>query len=456
MMATSTGEVIWKAIPGFDQYEAAACGSVRNKQRKKLMKCYQTELGYLRLTLRKDKKYVSIDVHRLIALAWIPNPDNKATVNHIDRVKNNNNITNLEWATSSEQILHAHQDKYSDLYSSTSYVPTPTGDEEWRTTDYKNYIVSSNGAIKNSINGKIMCLTRDGRGYCYITVYQKTKTIHRIVAKAFLANYTDDCVINHKDGCTSNNNVTNLECVTQSVNILHAYAIGSITKTNYVPVIQVNRFGVIVGSYKSLADAEASTGINRGLIHHALNHVTSTNGHMWFRNMEEYNEHKNTISSKIFTVFQYSQGGDLLATFNDFKESEKHTGIPSSYISSAVNQFKDRLRCAGGYIWCTSRVPKTELLEQLRNGQTSLTKLYDAGNIQKTISTRKITGETVIKIWKAIKMNPTWTYKKIGELVGVSERTVRGVKTGSTKMLESEFPCDGVTWIEFVGWSTAN
>lgn len=46
-------------------------------------------------------------VHRLVALQYIPNPDNKPTVNHIDGDKSNNTVTNLEWATQAEQQLHA-------------------------------------------------------------------------------------------------------------------------------------------------------------------------------------------------------------------------------------------------------------------------------------------------------------------------------------------------------------
>lgn len=63
--------------------------------------------GYLRVELTKNKKIKKFLVHRLVAQAFIPNPENKPYVNHIDGNKENNNVSNLEWCTQRENINHA-------------------------------------------------------------------------------------------------------------------------------------------------------------------------------------------------------------------------------------------------------------------------------------------------------------------------------------------------------------
>ncbi len=64
--------------------------------------------GYLRVTLYKDGSRKNFLIHRLIATHFIPNPENKPQVNHIDGNKINNNIDNLEWVTPSENTQHAY------------------------------------------------------------------------------------------------------------------------------------------------------------------------------------------------------------------------------------------------------------------------------------------------------------------------------------------------------------
>ena len=69
----------------------------------------ETSKGYLRVPLFKDGKRKWHKVHRLVAQAFIPNPENKPQVNHIDGNKQNNSITNLEWVTDAENKEHYKQ-----------------------------------------------------------------------------------------------------------------------------------------------------------------------------------------------------------------------------------------------------------------------------------------------------------------------------------------------------------
>ena len=64
--------------------------------------------GYKHVDIQEFGKATKVTVHRLLALQFLPNPENKRTVNHIDGDKQNNCLTNLEWATDSENIQHAY------------------------------------------------------------------------------------------------------------------------------------------------------------------------------------------------------------------------------------------------------------------------------------------------------------------------------------------------------------
>ena len=102
-------EEIWKDISGYESlYQVSNFGRVRNKNGL-VMSLNKNRSGpnyryMVQLSKQKNKK--SFLVHRLVAEAFIPNPENKPTVNHIDGNPLNNFLDNLEWATKSENHLH--------------------------------------------------------------------------------------------------------------------------------------------------------------------------------------------------------------------------------------------------------------------------------------------------------------------------------------------------------------
>jgi DNA-binding XRE family transcriptional regulator len=82
-------------------------GRIKNNKTGKILKSYLTR-GYLRVSLYNDSGRKCKLVHRLVAQAFIPNPDNKSDVNHINGCKTDSNVCNLEWVTASENMSHAH------------------------------------------------------------------------------------------------------------------------------------------------------------------------------------------------------------------------------------------------------------------------------------------------------------------------------------------------------------
>ncbi len=90
---------IWKVIEGYDNYEVSICGQVRNKKTRRVLKVSNRGDGYLCACLMLNKKKKTHHVHRLVAVAFLENPNNYPTVDHKDRIKINNNLTNLQWAS---------------------------------------------------------------------------------------------------------------------------------------------------------------------------------------------------------------------------------------------------------------------------------------------------------------------------------------------------------------------
>lgn len=108
----------WKCIDEFPDYEISTSAEIRNKTTKQMLKHIKSG-GYLQVII--DGKYRRY-IHRLVAMAFIPNPDNLPQVNHKDENKCNNNVDNLEWCTAkynsnygtqSEKISNALSGKHS-------------------------------------------------------------------------------------------------------------------------------------------------------------------------------------------------------------------------------------------------------------------------------------------------------------------------------------------------------
>lgn len=96
-----------KYIEEIDIYVDENGGVYKKKKNGELKPCYQKNSnGYKQITIFKGWEHKSYMVHRLVAMAFIPNPENKPYVDHINRIKDDNRVENLRWVTPKENMLN--------------------------------------------------------------------------------------------------------------------------------------------------------------------------------------------------------------------------------------------------------------------------------------------------------------------------------------------------------------
>ncbi len=288
-MTNTIMEEIWKPIKDFDNYSISNLGQVKNNNTGKILK-QGIKGGYSTLSLiDNDNNRKSWKTHRLVALAFIPNPENKSDVNHKDKNKINNCVNNLEWMTRKENNIHRCKDvtitnparnkpvfridinsnelleKYESIKNAADWIVNNnygknfhnsrnaignclTGlsnsaygfkwefeiyeenveGEIWQQVQntVKTYYVSNLGRFKNA-NGRIMDDYKPSiSGYKICVIDGKTYRLHRIIAQTFIENPENKEQVNHIDGNKLNNAVSNLEWVTNKENQIHKFQTG--------------------------------------------------------------------------------------------------------------------------------------------------------------------------------------------------------------------------------------
>ena len=179
----------WRFIPGTrNLYQASIYGEIRSVDRVsdfehygkiqhiihegRILKLHKHDDGYLHCLLSVDGKSEMKSVHRLVAITFIPNPDNKPDVNHIDGNKTNNAVTNLEWVTKSENMQHAIKNNLWDPVSTgyisrqTTGIPVICIDDNNRRFESLNSAASYYHMDKESVKESIR-LNRPRKGHVF-------------------------------------------------------------------------------------------------------------------------------------------------------------------------------------------------------------------------------------------------------------------------------------------------
>ena len=309
--------IIWYEIAEelhLNKYLVSKCGKIYSKRFKKVIS-YVLKSGYLVAVLYSNSgKIKNIFAHKVVATTFIPNPDGKPTVDHINQVRSDNNVDNLRWANSKEQAANRKyvnnvgkarlvdqfevNNTYIKTWSSLKevklfYTGKPYADirsslkdfsktaygykwaykkieelqgELWKQIeDYHDYFVSSFGRIKKVCKiGEKLIKPRIAGDYFCTRVSNKYHQTHIWVCTVFHGNKpTSKHQVNHKDGNTINNYADNLEWCTPQQNVVHAIATGlkdtSLSGiSNTKKIFKYSLDGKFISEYKSSDEAANS------------------------------------------------------------------------------------------------------------------------------------------------------------------------------------------------------
>ena len=313
----------WKQLADYENYEVSSFGHVRNRKTGRILKPANNG-GYLYVGLSLNGKTKSLSIHRLTSLAFLDNPENKPQVNHKDKNRSNNTISNLEWTTSLENNIHKcltlnqktnqnlkiwrvdlNTNQKIELYNSIQEASKWCADNGYSSSEHNakgyiscavrgiynnscgfkwyldeqnnleneiwenikindkefvNYFVSNLGRFKNSKKIIMENYKPHHSGYIYVRVNKDKYALHRLVASTFIENSECKLIVNHIDGCKLNNCVTNLEWVTVKENNQHNHNIGLIQSFTR-KIGQYNLDGNLIKVYNSIIQAEKSLGI---------------------------------------------------------------------------------------------------------------------------------------------------------------------------------------------------
>lgn len=213
-----------KKIINYENYTIDENGMVFNTVTKKPLKGSIGEHGYKYYRLSKDGVKKMFYAHRLVAEAFLENPNNLPVVNHIDGNKLNNNVGNLEWVSYSSNMTHAHENNLIASHREKEYYKYDLENEEWKNIPSFPYSVSSCGRVKNNRTGLIL-KPSIACGYYKVRPSVQGKAhdfiIHNLVYCVFnnITNIPSDMVVDHIDGDKLNNNLSNLRLVSLSDNV---------------------------------------------------------------------------------------------------------------------------------------------------------------------------------------------------------------------------------------------
>lgn len=240
--------------------------------------------GYRWFDLNWKHKRYSKSQHRLIAEAFIDNPNNYEYVHHINHNRLDNRIENLQWVSASENNLAINKKEAVKDYN--DYQDYDLSIEEWRTFRNTIYMISNLGRVKNALTDKILKgkITESGYREYYLRINGEKKSYrcHKIVWETWVGD--EQKVINHINGNKLDNRLINLENITNQENTMKAIYD---TKTlKFKKTACYDKEGNLVQIFENNADAARCMNVKPSSIWNAINKGYCSCGYYW-KNIED-------------------------------------------------------------------------------------------------------------------------------------------------------------------------
>lgn len=402
-------------------YEVSNMGNVRNKTTGKLLALSKRQndakKNYIYCDIYVDKTKKNLVVHRLVANAFLGKSLDldKNCIDHINGNHHDNRVENLEWVSHSENVKRAHQNKnrvstgkkveqwnyetkeyittfeslremskelcvseknfHANLSGRTKYVNTPSGKyffkyseekipmkpeelcEFEKLKDIDNFLIHRDGRIYN-VKRKMFMKPRLDKGYVNIMLNEKNYPIHRLVAIQFIPNPENKELVNHKDGNKLNNHVDNLEWVTHSENVQHAY--DTDLNTNYKSIHMYELSGKYIKTFKTISDACRELNLDyklsgstiskccQGKTQYAYNYI--------WKFASEHNDTKDVSSVEIYnnkpiSIDKFDLNDNFVATFKNLGDAAQSVGKTNKNTKLISMCCKNQLDSAYGYKW---------------------------------------------------------------------------------------------------------
>lgn len=254
-------------------------GQVRNLKTGYLLKGSILH-SYRYINFRWEGKQKNKAVHRLVAEAFLPNPNNLPIVDHIDGDRLNNDISNLRWVTEKENANNKHLDRTPKKpeFKEILYSEEELKNEQWK--NFQGYKVSNLGRIKGK-SGKILKGSAQMSGYIGYTINNRRYLGHILVWLAFKGEKKNKNVINHIDGNKHNNRLSNLEEVTHQENLQKAA--DETDAWNFIKVGEYDDNGNLLRIFANASAAAREIGIQPGSMRNTIRRNGKCYNNLFYR-----------------------------------------------------------------------------------------------------------------------------------------------------------------------------